>query len=52
MKYKYYCNDQGFDTYEDASFYAEVLLAQLGIYRCVFTRDEMLANEEVSHVVE
>ena len=39
--YEYYCNGEGFDTYEDAAFYADVLLAQFRIYRCVYTRDEV-----------
>jgi hypothetical protein len=46
MKYNYYCNGEGFDEYEDAVFYSEVLLAQFRIYRVVFTRDEIQAQTE------
>ena len=41
MKYDYYCNGQGFEDYEDAVFYANVLLAQFNIYKCVYTRNEV-----------
>jgi hypothetical protein len=41
MRYNYYCNGEGFDDYEDARFYAEVLLVQFRIYKCIFTRDEI-----------
>lgn len=39
--YEYYCNGEGFDTYEDAAYYADVLFAQFNIYKCVFTKDEI-----------
>jgi len=39
--YDYYCNGEGFDEYDDASYYADVLLAQFGIYKCVYTKDEV-----------
>lgn len=41
MRYAYYCNGEGFDDYEDAVFYSEVLLAQFGVYKAVFTNDEV-----------
>ena len=41
MIYNYYCNGQGFEEYEDAAFYAEVLLAQFNIYKCVYTKMEV-----------
>jgi hypothetical protein len=39
--YNYYVDGQGFDTYEDAAFYADVLLAQFNVYRCVYTKAEV-----------
>lgn len=41
MIYNYYCNGEGFDTYEEASYYAEVLLAQFNVYKCVYTKAEV-----------
>ncbi len=41
MMYNYYCNGEGFDDYEDAAFYADVLLAQFRIYKAIYTRDEV-----------
>ena len=41
--YDYYVNGEGFDDYDDAVFYSEVLLAQTGVYKCVFCREEIKA---------
>jgi hypothetical protein len=41
MRYNYYCNGQGFDEYDDALFYANVLLAQFRVYKSIYTRDEV-----------
>jgi hypothetical protein len=41
MRYNYYCNGEGFEDYEDARFYAEVLLAQFRVYKAIYTRDEV-----------
>jgi hypothetical protein len=41
MRYNYYCNGQGFEDYDDAVFYHEVLLAQFRIYKAIFTRMEV-----------
>ena len=41
MRYNYYCNGQGFEDYEDASYYANVLLAQFGLYKCIYTKTEV-----------
>jgi hypothetical protein len=50
MKYNYYCNGQGFDKYEDALFYAEVLLAQFRVYKAIYTKTEVQSMlEEVAH---
>lgn len=46
MRYNYYCNSEGFEEYEDAVFYSEVLLAQFNMYKVVFTRDEMFYAKE------
>lgn len=50
MMYNYYCNGQGFEKYEDARFYADVLLAQFRIYKCIFTKAEVASMmTEVAH---
>jgi hypothetical protein len=41
MRYNYYCNGEGFDDYDEARAYAEVLLVEFRIYKCIFTRDEI-----------
>lgn len=41
MRYNYYCNGEGFEEYEDAVFYANVLLAQFGVYKAVYTKTEV-----------
>jgi hypothetical protein len=41
MSYNYYCNGEGFDEYEDAVFYHEVLLAQFRVYKAIFTKTEV-----------
>lgn len=41
MSYNYYCNGEGFDDYDDALFYANVLLAQFNVYKAIYTRDEV-----------
>lgn len=41
MIYNYYCNGEGFDDYEDAQFYQDVLLAQFNIYKCIYTKAEV-----------
>lgn len=51
MRYNYYCNGQGFEDYEDAYFYAEVLLAQFRVYKAIFTRTEiesMIKDKEIA----
>ena len=45
----YYCNGYYFDNYNEARRYADFLLNHAGIYRAIFTRDEMIAhNMEVA----
>jgi hypothetical protein len=46
MRYEYYCNGEGFDNYEDAVFYHEVLLAQFGVYKAIYTRHEVASMLE------
>lgn len=41
MRYNYYCNGEGFEEYEDALFYAEVLLAQFNVYKSIYTKTEV-----------
>jgi hypothetical protein len=41
MRYNYYCNGEGFEEYEDARFYADVLLAQFRIYKAIYTKSEI-----------
>jgi hypothetical protein len=41
MRYNYYCNGEGFEEYEDARFYADVLLAQFRIYKAIYTKAEI-----------
>jgi hypothetical protein len=41
MRYNYYCNGEGFEEYEEALFYAEVLLAQFNIYKSIYTKTEI-----------
>ena len=41
MRYNYYCNGEGFEEYEDARFYADVLLAQFRIYKAIYTKTEI-----------
>jgi hypothetical protein len=41
MRYNYYCNGEGFEEYEDARFYADVLLAQFRIYKAIYTKSEV-----------
>lgn len=43
MTYNYYCNGEGFDDYEDAVFYHEVLLAQFNVYKAIYTKAEVLS---------
>jgi len=42
-QYNYYCNGEGFEEYEDALFYAEVLLAQFNLYKSIYTKTEVLS---------
>jgi hypothetical protein len=44
MRYQYYVAGEGFDDYEDAVFYADVMLAQFNEYHAVFTQAEILAS--------
>jgi hypothetical protein len=39
--FNYYCNNHGFDRYEDARSYADLLLNRYRIYKCIFTKAEM-----------
>ena len=41
MSYNYYCNGEGFDVFEDAGFYREVLIVQFRIYKAIYTRTEI-----------
>jgi hypothetical protein len=41
MNYNYYCNGEGFEDYEDAVQYHEILLAEFRVYKAIFTRDEI-----------
>lgn len=41
MNYNYYCNGEGFEEYEDAVSYSELLLAQFNVYKVVFTKTEV-----------
>lgn len=41
MIYNYYCNGQGFEDYDDALFYANVLLAQFNLYKSIYTKTEV-----------
>ena len=43
MIYNYYCNGEGFEEYEDARFYADVLLAQFRVYKAIYTKTEVLS---------
>jgi len=40
----YYCNEFWFNTYDEAREYANFLTRHAGIYRAIFTRDEMIAH--------
>lgn len=42
-QYNFYCNGEGFEEYEDALFYAEVLLAQFNVYKSIYTKTEVLS---------
>jgi hypothetical protein len=40
----YYCNNQGFKTYESARVYADKMVAQDGIFYVIFTRVEWITQ--------